>query len=66
MVSKISIVFAFSHVKAYVSKIDLAKKIGQGHPRVIILINYNGLESPMLHTIKFRGNRSTDSGEEDF
>ena len=27
--------------------------------------NYDGLESPMLHT-KFRGNRSTGSGEEDF
>ena len=32
---------------------------------VIILSNYNGLKSPMLHT-KFRGNRPTGSGEEDF
>ena len=38
---------------------------GQGQPRVIILTNYDGLESPMLHT-KFRGNRSTGSGEQDF
>ena len=41
------------------------RKIGQGHPRVIILSNYDGLKSPMLH-IKFRGNRPTGSGEEDF
>ena len=32
---------------------------------VIILSNYDGLKSPMLHT-KFRGNRPTGSGEEDF
>ena len=31
-------------------------KIGQGQPRVIFLTNYDGPESPMLHT-KFRGNR---------
>ena len=30
-------------------------KIGQGHSRVIININYDGQESPMLHT-KFREN----------
>ena len=40
-------------------------KIGQGHPRVIICANYDGLESPMLHT-KFRGNQPAGSGEEDF
>ena len=40
-------------------------KIGQGHPRVIILSKYDGLESQMLHT-KFRGNRPAGSGEEDF
>ena len=38
--------------------------IGQGHSRVIIYINYVGQESPMLH--KFRENRLTGSGEEDF
>ena len=59
IVFKKSIVFTFSHVKAYVSK------IGQGHPRVIILSNYDGLESPMLHT-KFRGNRPSGSGQESF
>ena len=32
---------------------------------VIILSNYDGLKSTMLH-IKFRGNRPTGSGEEDF
>ena len=34
-------------------------------PRVIILRNYDGLESPMLHA-KFRGNRPSGSGEEAF
>ena len=37
----------------------------QGHPRVIILSNYDGLESSMLHT-DFRENRPAGSGEEDF
>ena len=46
-------------------KIWPCRKIGQGQPRVIIWTNYDGLESTMLH-IKFRGNRSTGSGEEDF
>ena len=32
---------------------------------VIILANYDGLESPMLHT-NFRVNRPTGSGEEGF
>ena len=32
---------------------------------VIINTNYDGQEFPMLHT-KFRGNRPTGSGEEDF
>ena len=31
----------------------------------MIYINYDGLESPMLHT-KFLGNLPTGSGEEDF
>ena len=37
----------------------------QGHTRVIILSNYEGLESSMLHT-DFRENRPAGSGEEDF
>ena len=41
------------------------RKIGQGHPRVIILSNYDGLESQMLHT-KFLENRPAGSGEEEF
>ena len=41
------------------------RKIGQGHPKVIICANYVGLESRMLHT-KFRGNQPAGSGEEDF
>ena len=31
----------------------------------MIYINYDGSAYPMLHT-KFRGNRPTDFGEEDF
>ena len=41
------------------------RKLGQGQPRVIICINYDGLESPMIHS-KFHGNLSTGSGGEDF
>ena len=41
------------------------RKIGQGQPRVIIWTNYDGVESPMLHTT-FRGNPPAGSGEEDF
>ena len=41
------------------------RKISQRHPRVIILTNYDGLESQMLHT-KFRENRPAGSGEEEF
>ena len=37
----------------------------KNHPRVIILSNYDGLESSMLHT-DFRENRPAGSGEEDF
>ena len=40
-------------------------KIGQGHPRVIILSNYDGLESQIIHT-KFHENRPASSGEKDF
>ena len=36
----------------------------EGHPRVIILSNYDGLESSMLHT-DFRENRPAGSGEEE-
>ena len=37
----------------------------EGHPRVIILSNNDGLESSMLHT-DFQENRPAGSGEEDF
>ena len=40
-------------------------KKGHGQHKFIILTNYDGLESLMLHT-KIRGNPSTGSGEEDF
>ena len=40
-------------------------KIGQGHSRVIIYINYDGQESPILHT-KFCENQPAGSREEDF
>ena len=39
--------------------------IGQCQHRVIILTNYNGPITPMLHT-KFHGNRPNGSGDEDF
>ena len=39
--------------------------IGQGHPRVMIYINFVELQSLMLHT-KFQNHRLSGSGEEDF
>ena len=57
--------FNFFHSKAYGTKFDLAIKIGQGQPRVIIYINYIELTFQMLHT-KFQGHRLSGSGEEDF
>ena len=45
--------------------VKMSGSANQGHPRVIILSNYNGLESSMLHT-DFRENRPAGSGEEDF
>ena len=60
-----STVFTFYLWKSPCYKIWPCRKIGQGQPRVIIWTNYDGLESPMLHT-KFHGNRSAGSGEEDF
>ena len=40
-------------------------KIGQGHPKVMIYINFVELLSLMLHA-KFQNQRPSDSGEEDF
>ena len=40
-------------------------KIGQGHPKVMICINFVELLSLMLHA-KFQNNRPSGSGEEDF
>ena len=40
------------------------RKIGQGHPRVIIYIYFKELESPML-SAKFQVNRTSGSREED-
>ena len=40
-------------------------KIGQGHPRVMIDINFVELYSKMLHT-KFQNHRPSGSEEEDF
>ena len=37
----------------------------QDQPKVIILINYDGLETPKLHT-KFTRNRPTGCGEKGF
>ena len=64
-VCKILDILTFSPYKCLCYQIWPWPKIGQGHPRVIIWINYDGPESPMLHT-KFRGNRPSGSREEDF
>ena len=40
-------------------------KIGQGHPKVMIYINFVKLLSLMLHA-KFQNHRPSGSGEEDF
>ena len=55
--------FHFFLQKSLCYQIWPCRKIGQGQPRVIIWSNYDGLESPMLHTM-FRGNRSTSFGED--
>ena len=57
--------FHFFLQKSISYQIWPCSKIGQGHSRVIIWTNYDGLESLMLHT-KFRGNQPAGSGEEDF
>ena len=41
------------------------RKISQGHPRVMIYINFVELHSQMLHT-KFQNHRPSGSEEEDF
>ena len=57
--------FYFFQWKSLSYQIWPCRKIGQGHSSFIIWTNYDGLESPMLHT-KFRENRPAGSGEEDF
>ena len=63
IVSEKSSVFTFSYRKSLSFQISPCCLIGQIQPRVIIYTNYDGLESPMLHT-KFHGNRSAGSGED--
>ena len=58
-------VFTFSYRKAQVTKFDLAVKQVKVNPGSSFEKNYDGLESPMLHT-KFRVNPPAGSGEEDF
>ena len=51
---------------AHISRSQAKSMFGnwtKGHPKVIILSNYDGLESPMLHT-KLSGNRPIGSGED--
>ena len=55
--------FHFFLEKSLSFQIRPCRKIGQGHSRVIIYINYDGQESPMLHT-KFRENQPAGSGED--
>ena len=45
--------------------VKMSGSANQGHPRAIILSNYDGLESSMLQT-DFRENRPAGSGGEDF
>ena len=47
--------FRFSHSNAHGTKIDHARKIGNGQPRVMIYINFVVLQTLMLHA-KFQGN----------
>ena len=62
IVTEKSTVFTFPIEKPKFPNLT-CRKIGQGHSRVIIYINYDGQESPMLHT-KFRENRPAGSGED--
>ena len=65
IVSEKCTVFTFSYRKSQSYQIWPCRKIGQGHSRFFIWTNYDGQESPMLHT-KFRGNQPVGSEEEDF
>ena len=65
MVSEKYTVFTFSHRKDLSYQSRPCGKIGQGHSRIMILTNYDGQESPLLHAT-FRGNLHAGSGEEDF
>ena len=56
---------SFPYSNALTTYVDLAVKIGQGHPMVIIYIHIVDLESLMLHA-KFQDPRPVGSGEEDF
>ena len=44
--------------------VKMSASAHEGHPRVIILSNYDGLELSMLHT-DFHENRPAGSGEEE-
>ena len=57
--------FHFFPYKSLCDQIWPWRKMGQGHPRVIIWRNLVELLYTMLHT-KFQGHRSIGSGEEDF
>ena len=46
------------------TQFDLAVKVGQGQPRVIIYIDFVELQSLILHA-KFQDHRTSGSGEED-
>ena len=50
------------YIKAYVAKFDRAQK-SQCQIRVIIKTNYDGKESPILHT-KFHGNHTIGTKED--
>ena len=55
----------FFPLKSLCGQIWPCHKLGQGQPKVMIYVNYDGLESLMLH-FKFHWYRTTGSEEEDF
>ena len=57
--------YHFSPVKCIGDLSCPCRKIGQGHCRVMIYINFVELLSVMLHA-KFQNHRPSGSGEEDF
>ena len=54
----------FHHSNAWVTYVDLAVKIGQGHPGVMIYINFVELLLLLMLQTKFKHHRPSGSGED--